>query len=147
MGTKNLQLFTLIVLCLSISLTLLFSVFSVLNIIIVKAIPPFIVLLLITVLCALLSLHCYRCKKFNEVKKHKLFKVNIALCCLFGICAFAMLSILFYTVIYLQVFFDFQIYFLVVLIICVIYLISFIFINQEIIKIDKMRKKSNYPAN
>ena len=105
MGTKKLQLFTLIVLCLSISLTLLFSVFSVLNIIIVKAIPPFIVLLLITVLCALLSLHCYRCKKFNEVKKHKLFKVNIALCCLFGICAFAMLSILFYTVIYLQVFF------------------------------------------
>ena len=147
MGTKKLQLFTLIVLCLSILLTLLFSVSSVLSIIIVKAIPPFIVLLLMTVLFALLSLHCYRCKKFNEVKKHKLFGVNIALCCIFGYCAFTMLLILFFTVIYLQVFFDFQIYFLVVLIICVIYLISFIFINQEMIKIDKMRKKSNYPDN
>ena len=121
MKSKKLQLFTWIVLCLSILLALSFAVFSVLNIIIVKAIPPFIVLLVITVLFALLSLHCYRCKKFNEVKRRKLFKVNIVLCCMFGICAFTMLSILLYTVIYLQGFFDFQIYFLVDLIICAIY--------------------------
>jgi hypothetical protein len=35
----------------------------------------------------------------------------------------------------------------VVLIICVIYLISFIFINKEIIKTDKTRKRNNYPDN
>ena len=141
MKIKKLQLFTLIVLCLSILLTLSFTVFSVLNIIIVKAIPPFIVLLAITVLFALLSLHCYRCKKFNEDERCKLFKVNIVLCCVFGICAFVMLLILLYTVFYLQVFFDFQIYFLVVLIICAIYSVSFISINKEIIKIDKIGDK------
>ena len=141
MKIKKLQVFTLIVLCLSILLTLSFTVFSVLNIIIVKAIPPFIVLLAITVLFALLSLHCYRCKKFNEDERRKLFKVNIVLCCVFGICAFVMLLILLYTVFYLQVFFDFQIYFLVVLIICAIYSISFISVNKEIIKINKLRDK------
>lgn len=67
MNNKKLYVFTFIVFSISILLSLLFIVFSILSIIIVKAIPPFIFLLIFSGLIILLTLHCYKCVKYTNM--------------------------------------------------------------------------------
>ncbi|MBE6604748.1 MAG: hypothetical protein E7639_03475 [Ruminococcaceae bacterium] len=141
MKKNNLCTVTMIILVFSLIVTVMMSIFTVLAGIIVKAIPPVIALLLVTVFFVwidILYLNCYKWLNTKTIRKpkkiHNLKIKNLFLSVIMLLISCSMWAILIATVIVFRVFFEFQIYFLIVAIVAIAYTINGIFIDKALAK-------------
>lgn len=129
---------TMIMFVISLVISVMMSVFTVLTGIVNKAIPPVIALLVVTVFFAwitLFYLNCYKwlSRKTTEEKTlHNLKTKNTVLMVIMSWMSCSMWFVLFGSVVLYRVFFEFQIYFLIVALITAIYAISNILIQKSL---------------
>ena len=128
-----------VMLVLSLILTAMMSVFTVLIATVNRAVPPVIVSLVATAFFAWVSVIYLRNRKWrnrktvgNKKAMRKLKINNLILAAPMLLSAFSMWSILLVTAILHRVFFEFQIYFLIVAVVTTAYTISGISIYNEL---------------
>ncbi|MBQ8287406.1 MAG: hypothetical protein IJX76_01385 [Clostridia bacterium] len=126
---------TMIMLVISSLMTVAMATFTVLAGVIIKAIPPVVVLLLITAFLMwtdIYYLNCYEwLKDETDGKVHtntKLKHKSIILITIMSVVSISMWFVLFGSVVLYRVFFEFQIYFLIVAVVATVYTINTVYV-------------------